>query len=50
VVLDPIRAWRPTVRERGRVPFDCAGRRARAALDELGETLDRCLAKRGIPA
>jgi hypothetical protein len=50
VVLDTVLALRQTVRERGLLPFDFAGLRVLEALDELGETLDRCLAKRGMPA
>lgn len=50
VVLDTILALRQTLRERGLLPFDFAGLRVLAALDDLGETLDRCLAKRGMPA
>ncbi len=49
VVLDTVLALRQTVRERGTLPFGFAGVRVLAALDELGATLDRCLAKRGIP-
>jgi transposase len=50
VVLDTILALRQTLRERGLLPFDFAGLRVLAALDEVGETLDRCLAKRGMSA
>jgi hypothetical protein len=49
VVLDTVLALRQTVRERGTLPFGFAGVRVLAALDELGATLDQCLAKRGIP-
>jgi hypothetical protein len=49
VVLDTVLALRQTVRERGVLPFDFAGLRALDALTDLGETLDRCLEKRGIP-
>jgi transposase len=48
VVLDTVLALRQTVRERGLLPFDFAGLRVLEALHELGETLDRCLAKRGM--
>ncbi len=47
VVLDTVLALRQTVRERGKLPFDFAGLRALDALTDLGQTLDRCLAKRG---
>jgi Transposase, Mutator family len=47
VVLDTILALRQTVRERGTLPFDFAGLRALEALSEIGQTLDRCLEKRG---
>lgn len=47
VVLDTVLALRQTVRERGTLPFDFAGLRALDALADLGETLDRCLEKRG---
>src|SRR5712671_589190 len=50
VVLDTVLALRQTVRERGVLPFDFAGLRVMAALDDLAATLDRCLAKKGIPA
>jgi len=50
VVLDTILALRQTVRERGVLPFGFAGLQVMAALDELGDTLDRCLAKRGMHA
>ena len=50
VVLDTVLALRQMVRERGLLPFDFAGLRVLEALDELGETLDRCLAKRGMSA
>lgn len=50
VVLDTVAALRQTVRERGALPFDFAGLRVADALDALGATLDRCLAKRGITA
>jgi hypothetical protein len=49
VVLDTVLALRQTVRERGTLPFGFAGVRVMTALDELEATLDRCLAKRGIP-
>jgi hypothetical protein len=48
VVLDTVLALRQTVRERGTLPFGFAGVQVLAALDELGATLDRCLAKKGI--
>jgi Transposase, Mutator family len=47
VVLDTVLALRQTVRERGQLPFEFAGLRALDALGDLGETLDRCLGKRG---
>jgi hypothetical protein len=47
VVLDTVLALRQTVRERGNLPFDFAGLRTMEALGELGQSLDRCLAKRG---
>jgi hypothetical protein len=47
VVLDTVLALRQTVREHGTLPFDFAGLRAMEALGELGQTLDRCLAKKG---
>lgn len=49
VVLDTVLALRQTVRERGLLPFDFAGLRVMDALADLGQTLDRCLSKRGIP-
>lgn len=48
VVLDTVLALRQTVREHGTVPLDFAGLRALEALGEVGQTLDRCLAKKGI--
>ena len=48
VVLDTVLALRQTVREHGKLPFDFAGLRALDALHDLGQTLDRCLRKRGI--
>jgi hypothetical protein len=48
VVLDAVLAVRQTVREHGKLPFDFAGLRALDALGDLGQTLDRCLAKKGI--
>ena len=48
VVLDTVLALRQAVRERGTLPFDFAGLRVMEALGELGQTLDRCLAKRGM--
>ena len=50
VVLDTVLALRQTVRERGTLPFDFAGLRVLDALGDLGQTLDRCLAKRGTSA
>ena len=50
VVLDTVLALRQTVRERGTLPFDFAGLRVMDDLDALGETLDRCLEKRGTHA
>jgi LPS sulfotransferase NodH len=47
VVLDTVLALRQAVRERGTLPSDFAGLRVLDDLDALGETLDRCLAKRG---
>jgi hypothetical protein len=47
VVLDTVLALRQVVRERGVLPFDFGGLRVMDALGELGETLDRCLEKRG---
>ncbi len=47
VVLDTVLALRQTVRERGTLPFDFAGLRVMDALQDLGQTLDRCLAKKG---
>jgi hypothetical protein len=49
VVLDTVLALRQVVRERGQLPFAFAGLRVMDALGELGATLDRCLAKRGMP-
>ena len=49
VVLDTVLALRQTVRERGVLPLDFAGVRVMESLDALGTTLDRCLAKRGMP-
>src|SRR5205823_4876846 len=47
VVADTVLALRQTVREHGTLPFDIAGLRVVATLDELGQTLDRCLEKGG---
>ena len=47
VVLDTVLALRQTLRARGTLPFDFAGLRVLDDLEALGETLDRCLAKRG---
>ena len=49
VVLDTVLALRQVVRERGQLPFAFAGLRVMDALGDLGATLDRCLAKRGMP-
>jgi hypothetical protein len=40
-------ALRQVVRERGTQPLDFGARRALDQLEVLGQTLDRCLAKRG---
>jgi hypothetical protein len=50
VVLDAVLALRQVVRERGTPPLDFGALRALDQLGSLGETLDRCLAKRGNPA
>jgi hypothetical protein len=50
VVLDAVLALRQVVRERGTQPLDFGALRALGQLESLGETLDRCLAKRGNPA
>jgi len=47
VVLDTVLALRAVVRERGVPPFGFAGLRVMDALDDLGASLDRCLAKKG---
>lgn len=47
VVLDTVLALRQVVRERGVPPFGFAGLRVMDALGDLGQTLDRCLEKRG---
>jgi hypothetical protein len=49
VVLDTVLALRQTVRERGKLPLDFAGLRTLDALADLGQTLDRCLRKKGMP-
>jgi hypothetical protein len=49
VVLDTVLALRQTVRERGTLRLDFAGLRALDALADLGQTLDRCLSKKGMP-
>jgi hypothetical protein len=49
VVLDTVLALRQVVRERGPLPFGFAGLRVLDALGDLGATLDRCLAKKGMP-
>jgi hypothetical protein len=50
VVLDAVLALRQTVRERGGLPFDFAALRVLDRLHEVGQTLDRCLAKGGTRA
>jgi hypothetical protein len=50
VVLDAVLALRQTVRERGGLPFDFAALRVLDRLQEVGQTLDRCLAKGGTRA
>jgi hypothetical protein len=50
VVLDTVLALRQTVRARGTLPFDFAGLQVMDDLDALGQSLDRCLAKGGMPA
>jgi hypothetical protein len=50
VVLDTVLALRQVVRERGVLPFAFAGLRVIDALGDLGQTLDRMLAKRGMRA
>jgi hypothetical protein len=50
VVLDTVLALRQVVRERGVLPFDFAGLQAMDDLKALGQTLDRCLEKRGTSA
>jgi hypothetical protein len=47
VVLDTVLALRQTVRERGTLPFDFAALRVLDDLRALGQSLDRCLQKRG---
>lgn len=47
VVLDTILALRQVVREKGLLPFDFAGLRVMKDLQAIGQTLDRCLEKRG---
>jgi hypothetical protein len=49
VVLDSVLALRQVVRERGTQPLDFGALRALDQLAALGDTLDRCLAKRGSP-
>jgi hypothetical protein len=46
-VGDAVLALRQVTREHGTAPLDFAGLRAMEALDDLGQTLDQCLAKRG---
>lgn len=48
LVLDAVLALRTVVRERDVPPFGFAGLRVVDALADLGQTLDRCLAKKGI--
>lgn len=50
VVLDTVLALRQVVRERGTQPLDFGALRALDQLTALGETLDRCLTKRGSHA
>jgi hypothetical protein len=50
VVLDTVLALRQLVRERGSLPFDFAGLRVLESLTALEQTLDRCLAKKGMRA
>jgi hypothetical protein len=47
---DTVLALRPTVRERGVLPFGLAGRRVRDSREALGATVDRGLEKRETPA
>jgi hypothetical protein len=47
VVLDSVLALRQVVRERGTQPLDFGAVRALDQLEALGDTLDRCLAKKG---
>jgi hypothetical protein len=47
VVLDAVLALRQVVRERDVPPFGFAGLRVMDALRDVGDTLDRCLSKRG---
>jgi hypothetical protein len=47
VVLDTVLALRQVVRERGTQPLDFGAVRARDQLVALGDTLDRCMGKRG---
>lgn len=49
VVLDTVLALRQVVRERGTQPLDFGALRVLDQLAALGETLDRGLAKKGIP-
>jgi Transposase, Mutator family len=49
VVLDTVLALRQVVRERGTQPLDFGALRALDQLTALGDTLDRSLAKKGIP-
>jgi len=49
VVLDSVLALRQVARERGTQPLDFGALRALDQLTALGDTLDRCLAKRGSP-
>ena len=50
VVLDAVLALRQTVGERGALPFAFAAPRVVDRLAAVGQTLDRCLARGGLPA
>lgn len=50
VVLDTVLALRQVVRERGTQPLDFGAVRVLEQLTALGQTLDRCLVKKGIHA
>lgn len=47
VVEDAVLALRQITREHGTAPLDFAGLRAMEALEEISQTLNQCLAKRG---